>query len=70
MHLIKQSTLVTVKTLTSIVTGGESSESFLSSSVPDLQFDDVAFVFDCFQFKVYSNCIEKVFVELVISVSK
>ena len=58
-----------VKTLTSIVAGSERVESLLTCSIPNLQLDDVVLMLDCFQFEVNTDSVEKVLVELIISIS-
>ena len=58
-----------VKTLTSIVAGSERAESLLTCSIPNLQLDDVVLMLDCFQFEVNADSVEKVLVELIISIS-
>ena len=53
----------------SVIAGCQSSESLLTCSIPNLQLDDVVLMLDCFQFEVDADSVEKVLVELIISIS-
>jgi hypothetical protein len=48
---------------TSIIAGSESSEAFLASGVPNLEFDVLVVHFDGFYFEVNANCVEEVLIE-------
>ena len=50
---------------TSVITGSQSSESLLASSIPNLQFDILTLHLNRFYFKIYSNSVEKVFIERI-----
>ena len=54
----------------SIVAWSQSSESFLSSSVPDLQFDDLFIQLNGLDLEVDSDGVEEVLVEGVLRVSQ
>lgn len=50
---------------TSVITSSQSSESLLASSIPNLQLDILTLHLNRFYFKIYSNSVEKVFIERI-----
>ena len=59
-----------VPLITSIVRCSQCSETFLASSVPDLELDDIVLILDGLQFEIDADSIEKVFVKLVVCVTQ
>ena len=56
--------------ITSIVGCCECAEALLASGVPDLQLDNIVFMLNGLQFEIDANCVEKVFVKLVVCIAK
>ncbi len=60
---------------TSVVRGGQCSESFLSGGVPNLKLDHLVFHLNCLYFlekvsrdlayEIYSDCVEEIFIEMI-----
>ena len=52
----------------SVITGGKSTKSLLTSGVPNLELDVLPFQADGLDFEVHTDCIEIVLVERILSV--